>query len=168
MLRRPDDLRPLLDALQSVYDEVDTAMTLTSCADSTECCHFGVTRREPYVTSIELAAVQRAVNARGGFGAIQSPKKADPNRRKLLPLLNESSDETGRCRLLDASGRCGIYASRPLGCRTFFCDRVTGEPPMRQREINQFVRRIQAIAVRHQPDGDRGRPLTRALDAKSR
>ena len=30
--------------------------------------------------------------------------------------------ELRACPLLSADGRCRIYASRPFGCRTFFCD----------------------------------------------
>ena len=34
---------------------------------------------------------------------------------------------------------------------------------VKQRDVNALVRRIQDIAARHEPDGDRGRPLTRAI-----
>lgn len=65
--------------------------------------------------------------------------------------------------MLTDEGRCAIYASRPLGCRTFYCDRASAGERVRHRDINALVRRVQQIAARHQPDGDRGRPLTRTL-----
>jgi Fe-S-cluster containining protein len=67
------------------------------------------------------------------------------------------------CPLLDAAGRCAVYEARPLGCRTFYCDRAAPGAKVRQPEVNALVRRIQDIAQRHEPDGDRGRLLTRAL-----
>jgi hypothetical protein len=39
-----------------------------------------------------------------------------PAGHVLLPY-----DERGRCPLLDEAGRCGIYAHRPLTCRTYDC-----------------------------------------------
>lgn len=157
---RPDEL---LAELARVYADVEDALEGSTCPASTECCHFGVTGREPYVTSIELAAIARAIAALGGASALRGKVRAPVPR--ALPLLAEPADATGRCRLLDAAGRCSIYASRPLGCRTFYCERATLGSPVRQREVNAFVRRIQDISARHEPAGDRGRPLTRALAA---
>jgi Fe-S-cluster containining protein len=108
------------------------------------------------VTSIELAALRRAIDARGGA---RSWKKAkDANGRARLPVADERA-----CPLLDATGRCAVYAARPLGCRTFYCERADVIEPLAQRELNALVRRIQDIAARHEPNGDRGRPLTKAL-----
>ena len=145
----------LLADLQAVYRDADQLHAGWSCPASTECCRFGVTGREPYVTSIELAAVKKAAAARGGM---RSWKKAPP-LGPSLPVL----DDERRCPFLDASGRCAVYATRPLGCRTFYCERAEAGGKVKQREVNALVRRIQDIAARHQPDGDKGRPLTRAL-----
>ncbi|MFS8066270.1 MAG: YkgJ family cysteine cluster protein, partial [Byssovorax sp.] len=68
-----------------------------------------------------------------------------------------------RCPMLTDAGRCAIYASRPLGCRTFFCDRASAAGKVRHREISALVRQVQEIAAQHEPAGDQGRPLTRAL-----
>ena len=47
--------RALFDELAALYTEVDARLASSSCPASTECCRFGVTGREPYVTSVELA-----------------------------------------------------------------------------------------------------------------
>ena len=134
-----------------------------TCPASTECCRFGVTGREPYVTSIEIALIRRAIAARGGA---KSWKRAgaggaagDATARRALPL---AIDER-RCPMLTDAGRCAIYAARPLGCRTFFCDRATAAGRVRHHEVSALVREIQAIAAQHEVAGDQGRPLTRAL-----
>jgi uncharacterized protein len=147
--RPTPDQTDLLAELAGVYRDADALYAGWSCPASTECCRFGVTGREPYVTSIEVAAVKKAIAARGGM---RSWKRG-------LPVV---SDER-RCPLLDAAGRCAVYAARPLGCRTFFCDRAEAGDRVRQREVNTLVRRIQDIAARHEPGGDQGRPLTRTL-----
>ena len=96
-----------------------------------------------------------------GPGALRSRPPVDGERR--LPVAWDEPD-AGRCPMLDArTGRCRIYASRPLGCRTFYCDRAAWGEAVRQRDVNALVRRIQDLAARHQPDGDRGRLLRRAL-----
>jgi uncharacterized protein len=153
----------LLGALEAVLASADQAFAGWSCPASTECCRFGVTGREPYVTSIEIALIRRAIAARGGATswkrASPLPASADAAGRRSLPLVMEER----RCPMLTDAGRCAIYASRPLGCRTFFCDRASSAGRVRHREISSLVREVQAIAAQHQPAGDQGRPLTRAL-----
>ncbi|MBM4358524.1 MAG: hypothetical protein FJ096_10500, partial [Deltaproteobacteria bacterium] len=46
--------RELLDELGTIYRDVDEAYAGHRCPTSTDCCRFGVTGREPYVTSVEL------------------------------------------------------------------------------------------------------------------
>ena len=156
MKRRPEALEKaasaaILGELEAIYRDVDARHEGHGCPASTECCRFGVTGREPYVTSVELALVVRAVARRGGRLSQKRP-----------PSLAIVKDERV-CPLLGADGRCSIYASRPLGCRTFFCDRATTPDAPSQTEVNAWVRAIQTVAARHAPGGDRGRPLTRAL-----
>jgi uncharacterized protein len=159
-----------LAELQSVYLAAEEAFAGWSCPASTECCRFGITGREPYVTSIELAAIRRAVAAHGGPRAIQGLGKtgsrpapdqatAVPNARRSLPTAQAERP----CPMLTDAGRCAIYAARPLGCRTFFCDQASAGAPVRHRDVGALVRRVQEIAARHEPGGDQGRPLTRAL-----
>ncbi|WP_437683218.1 YkgJ family cysteine cluster protein [Sorangium sp. So ce131] len=163
----------LLAELSAVYREAEEIFHGWSCQASTECCRFGVTGREPYVTSIELAAVRRAIAARGGPRALQGIVRADggpaapdaqakvdgsAGRRRALPNVAER-----RCPMLTDAGRCAIYAARPLGCRTFYCDRASAGAPVRHHDVTRLVRKVQEVAARHEPGGDLGRPLTRAL-----
>src|SRR3954469_13307508 len=143
----------LLKEVAELYREGDLSNAGSSCPASTECCRFGITGREPYVTSIEIAAIQRAI-ARGG-GPL-SPK------RRALPIALGTERER-ICPLLNASGRCSVYDSRPFGCRTFFCNRATiGERP-RPGEERELVNRLRAIAVRHEAGGDAPRPLSKVF-----
>ncbi|AUX43187.1 uncharacterized protein SOCE26_046310 [Sorangium cellulosum] len=163
----------LLAELSAVYRETEEIFHGWSCQASTECCRFGITGREPYVTSIELAAVRRAIAARGGPRALQGIVRADggsaapdpqakvdggAGRRRVLPNAAER-----RCPMLTDAGRCAIYAARPLGCRTFYCDRASAGAPVRHHDVTRLVRKVQEVAARHEPGGDLGRPLTRAL-----
>ena len=109
----------LLAELRALYAEADALHGATTCPASTECCRFGVTGREPYLTSIELLAIQRAVAAGGG------PLS---RKRRALPLAGNTTESERTCPLLAENGRCSIYASRPFGCRTFFCSRATRSP----------------------------------------
>ncbi|MCC6555129.1 MAG: YkgJ family cysteine cluster protein [Polyangiaceae bacterium] len=149
----------LFAELEAVYRDADEAFSGWTCPASTECCRFGITGREPYVTSIELAAVRRAVAARGGARSFRpAAPLAVPEGGRRLP----SAERT--CPMLTDAGRCAVYAARPLGCRTFFCDRaVPGSSVVRHRDVLALVRRVQEIAARHEPGGDAGRPLIRAL-----
>ncbi len=169
MARRPrisrtiEPTSDLLSALESVLGSADQVFSGWSCPASTECCRFGVTGREPYVTSIEIALIRRAIAARGGpkswkrAGALLPASQAADKRS--LPLVESER----RCPMLTDAGRCAIYAARPLGCRTFFCDRASAAGKVRHREVGALVRQVQEIAAQHEPAGDQGRPLTRAL-----
>jgi hypothetical protein len=143
---RGDDERALLAELELVYREVDAAYEGAACPRSTECCRFGITGREPMLTSVELALVERALRARGG------PVSA---RRRALPIAGDERT----CPMLEHEGRCAIYTARPLGCRTFFCDRADVPHPPARATLTAFVRRVQSLALRHRPDGDHPRRL---------
>ena len=134
-----------LAELRLVYDEIDALNRDRSCPASTDCCRFGVTGREPYPTAVELAELERAVRARGGL-----PK------RRVLPIASER-----RCPLLGDAGRGLVYASRPFGCRTFYCERADGAPVARN-EIARLSRKIQDLSERYFPRDPGPRPLSRA------
>ena len=141
-----------LESLAAIYRDADELFSGWSCPASTECCRFGITGREPYVTAIELRALERAAAARGA-----RPKTAGSRR---LPTV---TDTERRCPMLGDGGRCSVYAWRPLGCRTFWCDRASEAGKVRQTEVNALVRRVKDVAARYEAGGDQGRPLTRAL-----
>lgn len=148
----------LLAELREVYREVDAAHAGWSCESSTDCCHFGRTGREPYVTTIEARLVDDARRARGARVDKPSSRGGDGKRRLAL------EDAERRCPLLDPSGRCSVYEARPFGCRTYFCDRAVAGERVRQSDVNAFVARIRAIAAAYTPAKDTGIPLGRALE----
>ena len=136
----------LLEELRALYADADRLYAGWSCESSTDCCHFGRTGREPYVTTIELALIRDALR-RAGRGR---PKRS-------LPMADRP------CELLTSEGRCSIYSARPLGCRTFYCDRATEGESVKHRRVNEMVTRLRELASRYEPRGDLGRPLTRCL-----
>ena len=148
-----------LVALRAVYAEVDARLADWSCDASTDCCRFGVTGREPYPTAIEQAELERAVRARGGL-----PK------RRSLPTVSARGQDERRCTLLSDEGKCLVYASRPFGCRTFFCERGRGpanEAPrsMPKDDIARLARAIVDLSARFAP-GDAGpRPMSKVTAA---
>jgi Fe-S-cluster containining protein len=150
---RPSPEDGYLAELAALFSETDALYAGSSCEASTECCRFGVTGREPYVTSVELSAIARAVARNGGP---LSPK------RRALPMTGDAERER-MCPLLDASGRCSVYASRPFGCRTFFCERATHASAPSRGGQKALADRLRALAARHEPGGDATRPLSRAL-----
>lgn len=160
----------LLARLDALYAEVDARFAAWSCDSSTDCCHFGRTGREPYVTPIELAAVVRE-RARSGRKAAPSAGKAAPSgsavdrrdRRSLPVAQDRRGRDERRCPLLDDAGRCTVYARRPFGCRTFFCDRALPGDRVGQRDINAFVARIRDLTAGFRDGEEEGRPLTRML-----
>jgi Fe-S-cluster containining protein len=167
------DEEALLAELSAVYADAAALLSDWTCPASTECCRFGITGREPYVTSIEVAAVKRELARIGGARAFRGAEplaaRASPTHDKKRRLALVADERT--CPLLDHEGRCAVYAARPLGCRTFFCERASSPSRSRstrgralpQRELNDLVRRVRTIASRHRPDGDLGRALTKAL-----
>jgi hypothetical protein len=144
-----------LAELRAIYAEVDAVLAGFTCDASADCCHFARTGREPYPTAVELAELERAVRARGGV----------PKKRRVLAVVDER-----RCVLLGDDGRCSVYASRPFGCRTFFCDRGHGPvgeapPPLRGGEIGRLARAIADLSARFAPADPGPRPLSRATAA---
>jgi Fe-S-cluster containining protein len=148
-----EEERALLEELAALYREIDALHAGSSCPASTECCRFGITGREPYVTSVEIAAIKRAVSRRGGP---LSPK------RRALPIALAATRERV-CGLLDRDGRCSVYESRPFGCRTFFCSRATVGVRPRSEDEKRLSDRLRALAARHEAGGDATRPLSRVL-----
>ena len=145
-----------MDELRRLYERVDEALVGWGCDASTECCRFGVTGREPYPTAVEVAELERAVRARGGL-----PK------RRALPLASKDGSDERRCALLGEDNRCLVYASRPFGCRTFFCERARGPVGERagsdlpRETIAEVARDIATLSARFAPAAPGPRPLSR-------
>jgi hypothetical protein len=141
------------EALRRIYDRADALYEGWSCPGSTECCRFGITGRQPYVTSIELFALRRAIARRGGpLGA----------RRRALPLLAGTEDER-TCPLLDRDGRCSVYDDRPFGCRTYYCERASKGAGPDRTTLRDLLHELRTLAARHTLGGEHARPLVNAL-----
>jgi Fe-S-cluster containining protein len=145
--------------LLALYDEVDQLLAPFGCAGTAECCNFANTGREPYPTAIELAEMNHAMRAGGvSIGRAKNALRG-PARGKKLPLAGV--DRT--CALLSRDGRCRIYASRPFGCRTYFCDRRTGPNKLPRDDVQSVSRRIADLSARFDPRDPGPRPLEKAL-----
>jgi Fe-S-cluster containining protein len=60
----------------------------------------------------------------------------------------------GACPILHkATGRCLIYADRPFGCRTHFCDAAGGPYP--RKIVVDLIRRLEEVDRRLSGDGPR-------------
>jgi Fe-S-cluster containining protein len=167
-MRWKDD--PARAELLALYATADELVRDATCACSTPsergpdgpepspedlapCCHFALTGREPYPTAVEVTEVLHAARARGA-------RRRTPGRR--LPIAPEATAR--RCPLLSDKGRCTIYASRPLGCRTFFCDRGDGPPRHARAGLLEIARRVADLSARFAPRDPLPRPLVRVLD----
>jgi uncharacterized protein len=95
------DEESLLAELFAIYEDAGALVADFTCPASTECCRFGLTGREPYVTSIEVAAVKRELARIGGAHSIRraeplaAPEPHDKKRRlgmakdeRACPMLN--------------------------------------------------------------------------------
>lgn len=137
-------------AALAVLAQVDQELAGVSCEASTDCCRFRVTGREPWLTLAEWELVHAEVRRQG----------------RRLPALNQDAD--GRCPFLNEAGRCLVYAARPLGCRTHFCERATPSAP-RTSGFREAARQLSALSVegRSGEDDGRSRPITSWLSQAS-
>jgi Fe-S-cluster containining protein len=157
---------PFRAELRALYAEVDELLRGWTCHCSSGtpaddetpqalCCRFDRTGREPHPTAVELAEVRHGMRAAGiALGD-----------RRRLPLA-----AGGPCPLLSDGGRCRVYASRPFGCRTFFCRDAApgghpgkGGPRMPRDAVQAIGRRIADLSARFDPRDPHPRPLVRAL-----
>ena len=128
-------------AVQTIYRELAARPIERACVQRTECCHFKLTGRTPFLTKGEALVAAKALRATG---------------RKRLP---PSPD--GACPLLDpASRRCLIYDGRPFGCRTHFCAAAGG--PYARREVVDLIHRLEDID--RTLGGDGALPLPAAVE----
>ncbi len=105
-----------------------------ACIARTECCQFHLTGLTPHLTKGEALLAAKAFRATG---------------RRELP-----ETDGGVCPLLQrTTGRCLIYADRPFGCRTHFCEAAGG--PCARGEVLDLIRRLEDLDVRLHGDGPR-------------
>lgn len=143
MKRRPSlpSKQDALDAVQTIYRELGARPIERACINRTECCHFRLTGRTPFLTKGEALVAAKAWRATG---------------RTRLP---ESPD--GACPMLDpTTGRCRIYDGRPFGCRTHFCAAAGG--PYARREVVDLIHRLEDID--RTLGGDGALPLPAAME----
>ena len=129
--------------LLALYAEADRLLEGWTCDRSGDCCRFDVIGREPYLWPNEWRVLERAIAARGGS-------------RRALRVLPDGRT----CPLYDGGG-CTVYAARPFGCRTYFCDRAVG-PSRRvaRAALADVGRRVAAAAEAEDPRCDGPRALT--------
>jgi len=126
-----------LAEVRAVYRELADRPVERNCELRTQCCHFKLTGKTPYLTRGEALLAARALKATG---------------RKSLPARND-----GACPLLDAeTSRCMIYEDRPFGCRTHFCAAAGG--PYTRREVVDLIRRLETVDEQLGGDGPRALP----------
>jgi Fe-S-cluster containining protein len=123
-----------LAELRQVYADLAQQPIERNCVRRTECCHFKLTGRTPYLTRGEAVVAAKALRATG---------------RKALP---ENPD--GACPMLQRdTGNCLIYDDRPFGCRTHFCAAAGG--PVARREVIDLIRRLERIDIELGGNGPR-------------
>jgi uncharacterized protein len=136
----PAKLRIALAEVRQVYVDLAQKPIQRNCVRRTECCHFKLTGRTPYLTKGEALIAAKALRATG---------------RKSLP---ENAD--GSCPMLQhETGNCLIYENRPFGCRTHFCAAAGG--PIARREVLDLIRRLEDVDL--VLNGDGPHPLQNAV-----
>jgi Fe-S-cluster containining protein len=130
--------------VRAIYDELAQRPIERACVRRTECCHFRLTGRTPFLTKGEAMVAAAALRAAG---------------RKQLPPR-----EDGACPMLGPAGRCLIYEGRPFGCRTHFCAAAGG--PYARREVIDLIHRLETID--HELGGSGAQSLPVAIDAALR
>ena len=130
----PEKLQTALAEVRQVYVDLAQRPFERSCTRRTECCHFKLTGRTPYLTKGEAIVAAKAFRATG---------------RKSLP---ETAD--GSCPMLQQeTGNCLIYEDRPFGCRTHFC--AAAGAPLERREVLDLIRRLEDVDLALNGDGPR-------------
>ena len=133
-------LQSAVEQVLDVYRELAERPMLRNCTRLTECCHFKLTGRTPYLTKGEALVAARAFRATGRKSLAKNPDG-------VCPMLHPES------------GGCLIYDARPFGCRTHFCAAAGG--PVARREVLDLIRRLEKVDV--DLDGNGPRTLPNAI-----
>ena len=135
-----EKLQTAVAEVRQVYVDLARRPIQRNCTRLTECCHFKLTGRTPYLTKGEAIVAAKAFRATG--------------RKSLL----ETAD--GSCPMLQQeTGNCLIYEDRPFGCRTHFCAAAGG--PIARREVLDLIRRLEDVDLALKGNGPR--PLQSAV-----
>lgn len=125
--------------IRAIYAELEKRPLPRQCVARTQCCQFRLTGRTPHLTLGEAQYAAQGVRASG---------------RKVL-----KSRPDGSCPLLGTDGRCTIYAHRPFGCRTHFCQAAGGMYP--RQHVADLIQRLDALDEKL--GGQGARPLEPAV-----
>lgn len=121
---RQEEIQRALGEVRAVYAELAKRPLERGCQARTECCQFRLTGLTPQLTKGEALVAAKGFRATG---------------RKELP-----KPAAGACPLLKReTGKCMIYADRPFGCRTHFCDAAGG--PFPRKQILDLIRRLEEV-----------------------
>jgi Fe-S-cluster containining protein len=124
-----------LQELRAIYRQADAAYAPFSCPASGECCQLAKTKRQPWLWAPEWLLLAR---------------------HHPLPPPRED----GACPYLDAAGkRCTVYADRPFGCRTFFCERIRGPARQPSDTVSALLTRLERVSERIMPSLTSPRPI---------
>ena len=129
-----ENLSNVLAEVRAIYQELTKRPVQRDCTARTECCQFQLTGLTPHLTKGEALLAAKAFRATG--------------RRELPEVVD------GACPMLKReTGRCMIYADRPFGCRTHFCEAAGG--PYARKEVVDLIRRLEDLDARLRGDGPR-------------
>ncbi len=124
----------ILAEVRAVYQDLAKRPVQRNCIARTECCQFQLSGLTPHLTKGEALLAAKALRATG---------------RRELPDADD-----GICPMLKrTTGCCLIYADRPFGCRTHFCDAAGG--PYSRKEVLDLIRRLEDLDVQLKGDGPR-------------
>ncbi|MDP9291103.1 MAG: YkgJ family cysteine cluster protein [Verrucomicrobiota bacterium] len=134
------DSRPTIKKVRAIYDTLANRPVERDCTRLSQCCHFVLTGRTPFLTRGEALVAAAALRATG---------------RKRLP-------ESGACPFFSVNDRkCMIYADRPFGCRTHFCRPAGG--PYARGEVLDLIRDLEKIDA--DLGGTAAHPLREAVES---
>ena len=123
---------PVIDqAIVKLYDDLDVAVRARGpvCWASGRCCNFNAYGHLLYVTGLEIAWF---------LGKVDESKREDGWVSRL--------DVKAPC-AFQVNSLCTTHATRPLGCRIYFCQRGTEEW---QHEVYEtFQKRLRALHDAH-------------------
>lgn len=123
----PPAISEVVAEVRAVYHALSGRPVARDCCSVGDCCRFRLTGKTPHLTKAEAIVAARAWRA---TGRTELAGKGD-----------------GSCPILDdATGRCRIYADRPMGCRTHFCAAAGG--PYARREVADLIHRLEDLSIR--------------------